>query len=241
MYAVIKTGGKQYRVAKDDVLEIERLPGTAGSKIEFIEVLMVGSGAGVKVGTPVVSGAMVSAELVEQSRGPKLIAFKKRRRKNSRRKKGHRQDLSTVRITGIVAEGHHASAASAGSSAKGVSAGKAATAGLAADAVVSKVASASTGSKAGRAFVTLKSAEGGKADDLSLIGGVGPKMEAELHKAGIFHFWQLAGMTAGDVTKLEATGEIGPRVGREEWVAQAQELLAGKPPRAKTDRDRAGS
>ncbi len=101
MYAVIKTGGKQYRVAKDDVLEIERLAGDAGSNIEFTEVLMVGEGASVKVGTPVVAGAKVTAELVEQTRGPKLIAFKKRRRKNSRRKRGHRQDLSMVRITGI--------------------------------------------------------------------------------------------------------------------------------------------
>ncbi len=102
MYAVIKTGGKQYRVAKDDVLKIERIAGEAGTKIEFNEVLMVGSGASVKVGAPTVSGAMVTGELVEQSRGPKLIAFKKRRRKNSRRKKGHRQDLSTVRITSIT-------------------------------------------------------------------------------------------------------------------------------------------
>jgi large subunit ribosomal protein L21 len=101
MYAVIKTGGKQYRVAKDDVLTIERLEGDAGKTIEFKEVLMVGEGASVKVGKPVVAGAKVTAELVEQARGPKLIAFKKRRRKNSRRKKGHRQDLTTVRITGI--------------------------------------------------------------------------------------------------------------------------------------------
>ena len=102
MYAVIKTGGKQYRVSKDDVLTIERVPGDTGGKIEFDEVLMVGSGASVKVGTPTVAGAKVTAELVEQTRGPKLIAFKKRRRKNSRRKKGHRQDLSSVRITGIT-------------------------------------------------------------------------------------------------------------------------------------------
>ena len=102
MYAVIKTGGKQYRVAKDDVLKIERLAGEAGTKIEFDHVLMVGSGAGVKVGTPTVAGAKVTGELVAQSRGPKLIAFKKRRRKNSRRKKGHRQDLSTIKITGIT-------------------------------------------------------------------------------------------------------------------------------------------
>lgn len=102
MYAVIKTGGKQYRVAKDDVLTIEKVPGSAGAKVEFTEVLMVGSGAAVKVGSPVVAGAKVTGELVEQTRGPKLIAFKKRRRKNSRRKKGHRQDLSTVRITDIT-------------------------------------------------------------------------------------------------------------------------------------------
>ena len=102
MYAVIKTGGKQYRVAKDDIVKIERVAGEAGAKVEFTEVLMVGSGESVKVGTPTVAGAKVTAELVGQTRGPKLIAFKKRRRKNSRRKKGHRQDLSTVRITTIT-------------------------------------------------------------------------------------------------------------------------------------------
>ncbi|MGH1419743.1 MAG: 50S ribosomal protein L21 [Hyphomicrobiaceae bacterium] len=102
MYAVIKTGGKQYRVTKDDVLNIERLEGDAGAKIEFTDVLMVGEGRSVKVGSPNVSGAKVTAELVAQTRGPKLIAFKKRRRKNSRRKRGHRQDLSQVRITDIT-------------------------------------------------------------------------------------------------------------------------------------------
>ena len=102
MYAVIKTGGKQYRVAANDVLDIERLAGDAGSKIEFTDVLMVGQGESVTVGKPMIAGARVIAELVEQTRGPKVIAFKKRRRKNSRRKKGHRQDLTTVRITEII-------------------------------------------------------------------------------------------------------------------------------------------
>jgi large subunit ribosomal protein L21 len=103
MYAVIKTGGKQYRVAENDVLEVEKLNGEAGATIEFTEVLMVGEGESVKVGKPLIAGAKVTAELVGQTRGPKLIAFKKRRRKNSRRKKGHRQDLSKVRITAISA------------------------------------------------------------------------------------------------------------------------------------------
>jgi large subunit ribosomal protein L21 len=101
MYAVIKTGGKQYRVAKDDVLTVEKLDADASKKIE-LEVLLVGSGADVKAGKALPSGAKVTAELVEHTRGPKLIAFKKRRRKNSRRKRGHRQDLTTIRITGIT-------------------------------------------------------------------------------------------------------------------------------------------
>jgi large subunit ribosomal protein L21 len=103
MYAVIKTGGKQYRVAANDVLEVEKIEGAAGSDITFDQVFMIGTeGSGAKVGTPTVAGAKVIAELVDQTRGPKLINFKKRRRKNSRRKKGHRQDLTTIRIKSIV-------------------------------------------------------------------------------------------------------------------------------------------
>jgi large subunit ribosomal protein L21 len=103
MYAVIKTGGKQYRVAANDILEIERIEGTSGSELTFDQVFMIGAeGGSVKVGTPTVAGAKVIAELVDQTRGPKLINFKKRRRKNSRRKKGHRQDLTTIRIKSIV-------------------------------------------------------------------------------------------------------------------------------------------
>jgi large subunit ribosomal protein L21 len=104
MYAVIKTGGKQYRVAKDDVLSVERLDAQPGDSISFDEVLMLGgTDKAPTIGTPHVKGAKVTAEVIELNRGPKLIAFKKRRRKNSRRKKGHRQDLIKVRITGISA------------------------------------------------------------------------------------------------------------------------------------------
>lgn len=101
MYAVIKTGGKQYRVAADDVITIEKIAGEAGAQVEFAEVLMIG-GDTPKFGSPFVSGAKVVGEFVEATRGPKVIAFKKRRRKNSRRKRGHRQDLVTVRIKSIV-------------------------------------------------------------------------------------------------------------------------------------------
>lgn len=102
MFAVIKTGGKQYRVAPGDMLTVEKLAGDAGSQIEFGEVLMAGSSEELQIGAPFVAGAKVMAELVEHTRGPKLIAFKKRRRKNSRRKKGHRQDLVRIRIMEIV-------------------------------------------------------------------------------------------------------------------------------------------
>ena len=102
MYAVIKTGGKQYRVAADEVLTVEKLTGEAGAKVEFTEVLMVAGTGEAKVGTPTLAGAKVVAEVVEQGRAAKVIAFKKRRRKNSRRKRGHRQDLTTVRIKEII-------------------------------------------------------------------------------------------------------------------------------------------
>ena len=101
MYAVIKTGGKQYRVSKDDVVTIERVSGDAGGKVEFDQVLMVGSGSDIKLGAPIVSGAKVIAELVEQSRGPKLIAFKMKRRKGYRRTVGHRQELTVLKIKEI--------------------------------------------------------------------------------------------------------------------------------------------
>lgn len=102
MFAVIKTGGKQYKVAANDVVTIEKLDLEAGSSVTFEEVLMLGGETPV-VGAPIVKGATVTAEVVEQTRGPKVIAFKKRRRKNSRRKRGHRQDLTVVKITAINA------------------------------------------------------------------------------------------------------------------------------------------
>jgi large subunit ribosomal protein L21 len=97
MFAVVRTGGKQYRVAEGDLIRVERLPGDKGGSIVLDEVLM----AGAKIGAPLVSGASVAAEIVAQARGPKIIVFKKKRRQNYRRKNGHRQDLTILRITGI--------------------------------------------------------------------------------------------------------------------------------------------
>ena len=103
MFAVIRTGGKQYTVAPNDLLEVERIDAKAGDKIELAEVLMVGGeGAAAKIGAPLVAGALVRAEIVEQRRGPKLTIFKKRRRQNYRRKNGHRQDLTLLKIVEIA-------------------------------------------------------------------------------------------------------------------------------------------
>lgn len=213
MYAVIKTGGKQYRVAADEILEVEKLEGDPGSVVKLADVLMLGGNGSITVGKPLVAGASVTAEILEQGRGPKLINFKKRRRKNSRRKKGHRQDLTTLRILEVLAAGQSASKKATG---------------------VGVVARAFRGN--GRSFEVLKAAEGGRADDLSLIGGVGPKYVEALNKAGIFHMWQVAAMTKQNVAALEATGNFGGHIASGEWVEQAQELIDGKPPRAKIDR-----
>ncbi|MEQ8965219.1 MAG: 50S ribosomal protein L21 [Azospirillaceae bacterium] len=103
MFAVIRTGGKQYRVAENDVIEVEKLDAEAGSTVTLDQVLMVGEGESVTVGAPTVAGASVAAEVVEQGRGDKVLIFKKRRRKNYRRFGGHRQYLTTLKITGISA------------------------------------------------------------------------------------------------------------------------------------------
>ncbi len=111
MYAVIRTGGKQYKVAPQDVLQIEKIEGGAGDAVQFPDVLMVAGEGEPSVGSPLVLGAVVSAEVVEQGRGPKIIIFKKRRRQNYRRKRGHRQDLTTVRILEIFTDGRAPAAA----------------------------------------------------------------------------------------------------------------------------------
>src|SRR2546425_1587829 len=104
MFAIIRTGGKQYRVAEQDLIAVDKISGKAGDAVRCGEVLLLG-GETVVVGSPMVAGATVTGEMVEQGRGEKVIAFKKRRRKNSRRKRGHRQEFSVVRITEILTEG----------------------------------------------------------------------------------------------------------------------------------------
>ena len=206
MFAVIKTGGKQYKVAAEDVITIERLPGEAGETIIFNDVLLVQDGAGLQVGAPMVSGASVAGMLVEQARGPKVIAFKKRRRQNSRRKRGHRQDLSIVKITDILLGGAKPSAKAR--------AAKPEAAPMSAPA-------------AGMSGTT--------SHNLSLISGIGPTIEKKLIAAGITSWSQIAAWGDEELAKFDKELALRGRATREEWVEQAKELLAGKPPRAKVD------
>ena len=108
MFAVIRTGGKQYRVIADEMIKVDKIAGAPGDLVEFGEVLVVG-GETPTLGTPTVAGATVAGEVIDQARSPKIIAFKKRRRKNSRRKRGHRQDFTLVRITEILTDGQRPS------------------------------------------------------------------------------------------------------------------------------------
>jgi large subunit ribosomal protein L21 len=214
MYAVIKTGGKQYRVAANDKILIEKLEGAAGDHVNFTNVLMVSNGGTVDIGAPFIAGATVVGEIEKQARGPHIIIFKKRRRKHYRRRNGHRQDLTSVIITEILTGGAKPS-------------GKAA---VKAEKPAKKVAAPEVEALA--APVT------GGADDISLIAGIGPKILKGLNDMGVTTFAQIAGWTEADVERIETELKQKGRVGREEWIDQAKELMAGKPPRAKTDKAR---
>jgi large subunit ribosomal protein L21 len=212
MYAVIKTGGKQYRVAAEDKIQIEKLAGEAGDIVEFTDVLMVANDGSVDVGAPFVAGATVAAEILGQVRGPKVIIFKKHRRKHFRRKNGHRQDLTSVRITEILTGGAKPD--------------KKAAAPKKAEAKPAKAEVAPLAAPVGEV----------KADDLSLIGGVGPKINKSLTALGYTTFAQIANLTPDEIEKIEAEIKMPGRIAREEWAEQAAELAAGKPPRAKVDK-----
>lgn len=213
MYAVIRTGGKQYRVAADDVIEIEKIAGEPGDIVSLEEVLMLGGDGGPTVGTPLITGASVAAEVVEQKRAAKLLVFKKKRRKNYRRKHGHRQQLTALRITEILTDG------------KAPSKAKAAKKPEAKPAEDEKAPEAKPDSQpAARAFAALKEAEG-TADDLKKISGVGPKLEEKLNDLGIYHYWQVAGFSAEDVSRVDDELNFKGRIERDDWIGQANKLM----------------
>lgn len=216
MFAVIKTGGKQFRVAAGDTIQVPKLAQEAGAKVTFEDVLMLTRDGGVEVGAPSVAGASVTGEVVEQGRGPKVIAFKKRRRQNSRRKRGHRQDHTVVRIGAIALNGKTIAEARAD-------------------------AKSSTSKKAVKAPASEADAGELDASNLSLISGIGPTIEKKLRAAGVTSWNDIAAWDEATIEKYNEELKLGGRATREEWVEQAKELLAGKPPRAKVDQEELAS
>jgi large subunit ribosomal protein L21 len=232
MFAVLKTGGKQYKVQSGDVLRVEKLAANAGETIQFNDVLMLG-GDTVTVGAPLVADAGVQAEVIDQIKGVKTINFVKRRRKHSsKRTKGHRQKLTLVRITDILASGADKSGVAAA-----VGAGSVGAVALAAIDAQTPAAnkdqkrSAKTAApkaeatKADPKKAAAKATDG--ADDLSDISGVGPVIVKKLAAEGITTFAQVAAWSEADVEAIEEKLSFKGRVGREDWIAQAKELAKG--------------
>lgn len=224
MYAVIKTGGKQYRVSPSDTIIVERLSAEAGDTVRIGDVLMIGEGADLTVGAPLIEGAAVDATVVEQSRAGKILVFKKRRRQNSRRLRGHRQHQTVLRIDAIHGEGAPALAAAEKKPAKAAAKPKA-EAKAEKPAKAAAPAAASDEPVAGTA-PELLDAPRGQADDLKKIGGVGPKLEKLLNELGIYHFSQIAELTPDQVAWVDGKLSFKGRIERENWIEQATTLAA---------------
>ncbi len=232
MFAVLKTGGKQYKVAEGDIFTIEKLVAEAGDTVQFNEVLMLG-GDKTTIGAPFIKDAGVQAEVVEQTRSKKTINFVKRRRKHSsQRKKGHKQPLTLVKITSILASGADksgvmaalgtvsgAAIAAAAATKKAPAKEKAAPAKKAAKAAAPKAEAAT-----GAAPTNLLKEAKGDADDLKKISGVGPKLLGTLNEAGVFHFWQIAEWGPADIEYMDDKLSFKGRIERDGWIAQASEF-----------------
>jgi large subunit ribosomal protein L21 len=231
-FAVIKTGGKQYKVAANDVVKIEKIDGEPGEVVTFDQVLMVGEGDNVTVGTPLVEGALVAGHFLGTKKSRTVIILKKERRQHYDRRNGHRQRLSSVRITEILTGG---SKPTIGPDEKL----KARLARQAAVTISEPVMHETAPAKPARR--TTKKAEAAPAeapaltDDVKMIGGVGPALEKKLAAAGVTSLAQIAAWTADDIARIDAELDFKGRIEREEWVEQAKDLMAGKPPRAKAD------
>ncbi len=225
MFAVVKTGGKQYRVVAEDTLKIEKIAGEVGDFIELPEVLMVGEGADATIGAPLVEGAMVSAEIMGQVRARKVIAFKKRRRQNSRRTIGHRQHHTLLRIAEILTDGKKASKKAAAPKPAAPAKEKAAPEAKAApkkEAAKKEAPKKEAKADAPASGEPLFKAPTGDPDKLTDIKGIGPVAEKQLNEQGIMTFAQIAGLSAADIAKVDeympfSAAQI------EDWQAQAKE------------------
>ncbi len=213
MFAIIKTGGKQYKVAADDIIRIEKLDARAGDAITFDQVLMLANGSETMIGSPLVEGASVAGELVEQFRDRKITVFKKKRRKKYRRTRGHRQNLSLVRITDILAPGQKPARKAAAGKAGGKS---------------EKPAAAKPSEQKAAKKPARDKAKTGSVDDLKLISGVGPVLEKKLHGLGIRSLKDVADFTREDIDRVDEALSFKGRIERENWIQQARDLISGK-------------
>ncbi len=235
MFAVLKTGGKQYKVASGDVLRVEKLDAAAGDKVQFNEILMVGN----KVGAPLVDDAGVQAEVIDQIKGVKTINFVKRRRKHSsKRTKGHRQQLTLLKVTEILEKGAGKSGVKAAINGAGVSV-------AALDAAAPKKAAPKPAKKAApkaekpaakpaakkeaapKKAAPKKAAAKSDADDLTQISGVGPVIVKKLHDLGVTTFAQIAAWSKDDIAAMDEKLNFKGRIERDDWLKQAKKLAKG--------------
>jgi large subunit ribosomal protein L21 len=222
MFAVLKTGGKQYKVQSGDMLRVEKLAADAGEKVQFNDILMLGGKKPV-VGTPMVADAAVQAEVIDQIKADKVINFVKRRRKHgSQRTKGHRQKLTLVKITDILASGADASGIKAALGAGSVPA--AAPSAPAKKPAKAKAEKAPAPAAKKAAKPEKAEAAPAAADDLKKLSGVGPALEKKLNAAGITSYAQIAAWTDADVAAIDEQLSFKGKIEREGWIDQAKEL-----------------
>ncbi|WP_116082334.1 50S ribosomal protein L21 [Tropicimonas sp. IMCC34011] len=241
MFAVLKTGGKQYRVQSGDVLRVEKLAAEAGETVQFNDILMIGS----TVGAPLVEGAGVQATVIEQIKGEKVIHYVKRRRKHSsQRRKGHRQQLTLLRVTDLLESGADKSDVKAAIGAGSVSGAaivasdgryaknktdqaemnRRVTEGKANEKVAETTDAADTPKK--KPANLLSESRDGKGDDLTKIGGVGPKLKQKLNDNGVYHFDQIAAWTPEEVEYMDDQLSFKGRITRDGWIDQATQFAA---------------
>lgn len=200
MYAVIKTGGKQYRVEEGEFLRVEKLDAEAGDKVELTEVLMLVDGSDVQIGSPMIEGAIVNATIRKQGRGEKVKIIKFHRRKHYRRQAGHRQNYTEILIDSIAAKGANMPLAKK---------------------IVAPATAKPVAKKADlKAKATAK-------DDLKNLSGVGPKLAEKLNAYGITTYSEVAKFTKKRMAEVDAKLNLKGRIERDDWKAQAKILAAG--------------
>lgn len=207
MYAVIKTGGKQYRVSPGDRLRVESLKADEGQSIEFDQILMVGNGSDITIGDPLVSQAVVVGKVLSHGRGKKVTIIKFRRRKHHRKQAGHRQNYTELEIVSV----NGTTATASGSSSP------------------KQQATTNVDSTPAAPLAPLKflDAPNGDADDLKKILGIGPVLEEKLNGMGIYHYSQIAEFSDSHIENINTHLSFPGRIERDEWIPQARDLMQG--------------